>query len=121
MKILPERPVEGDTYAFHVVFTNLDGEPFTPKSCTWTLSDLVGTIINGREDVSKTITAGETSCDIVVFGDDLICADGDGSGCRVFTVEALEDSVKYGNNLPSREECRIDIRPTVIKPEIVTP
>lgn len=50
------------------VFTDEDGASVVPNSVTWTLTDVGGTVVNSREDVSVSAAA---SVKILLEGDDL--------------------------------------------------
>lgn len=102
------RPNEGSTYAIDVDFQGLDGEEFTPKTCTWTLTDPDGNVINGREGVTATVTG--TSHTFVLSGDDLVYAPCD--GVNIFTVEGTFDAT-YGTDLPFRDQAQFIINDMV--------
>lgn len=72
-----------------VPFTDETGAAVTPSSITWTLSDTLGTIINGREDVSITPASSVT---IVLSGDDTALGDAYFGSQRKLTVKAVYDS-----------------------------
>jgi hypothetical protein len=60
--------VEKSTYIVTAAFVNEDGDAVTPETVVWTLSDIDGTVINSRENVSETPA---TTVNIVLTGDDL--------------------------------------------------
>lgn len=78
-------------------------QPLTPKSVTWTLTNIEGRIINNREEQAVTPPASEF--EVVLFGDDLNYGDG---AERVLLIEAVYDS-DQGSDLPLRDQCRFEI------------
>jgi len=84
--------VEESTYIVSAAFTDEDGTAVTPSTVTWTLTDMDGTIINSREDVSETPAS---TVYIVLTGDDLAVT---GTRTRTVTVSATYDST-YGTGL----------------------
>ena len=104
-QLLTEPAQEEGTYAITFTFTDEDGDPVTPNSATWTLSDFEGNIINSRENV--TITALASSKTIVLSGADLAISDETGVK-RTLTVEGLYNST-LGNNLPFKKEVNFRI------------
>jgi hypothetical protein len=111
MITLAAKPNEGSAYIITVDFLDINGDPFTPLTCLWSLTDMNGAVINSRSKVAITVVG--TSTTIVLSGLDLKYAIGTSAGLRVFTVEGTYNSV-YGNNLPFREEAQFEILDTVI-------
>jgi len=99
--------VEESTYIVVATFVDEDDALITPNTITWTLSDLDGTIINSRENVSIT---PDTSVNIVLSGDDLAVS---GSRTRVVTVKATYDS-SYGVGLTLKAAAKFDIENLVV-------
>ena len=99
--------VEESTYIITATFINEDGDALTPTSVVWTLSDIDGTVINGRENVSIT---PDTAVDIVLTGRDLVVS---GSRSRVVTVQATYDST-YGSALKLKSSATFDIENLVV-------
>lgn len=104
------RPNEGSTLAIEVGFAGVNAEAFTPKTCTWTLSDAEANIINNRENVSATVT-GSTHV-FVLSGDDLPFDEAN-QGVIIFTVEGTFDAT-YGTDLSFREQAQIIVSDMVI-------
>jgi len=99
---LPEEAVAGIT----VYFFDADGvTPVTPTSATWTLTDTVGNVINGRSAVA--ITGLSTSNLIVLFGDDLAIG---GFGLkRQLLVDAVYNSSTLGSGRPFKAAINFEI------------
>ena len=61
---------ERSTLSFEVAVTDLNGDPVTPTSFTWSLTDRDGTVINSREDVvatpGTTVTVNITGADLQI-------------------------------------------------------
>lgn len=98
MTELTATPNEGSTIVISVAFKDLDNVAFTPSDCAWSLSKKDGTVINNRDRIAVTVSG--TSHDFVIFGDDLLFADGKD---RYFLVEGTYDNI-YGSDLPFRDE-----------------
>lgn len=105
---LATKAVEKSTYVITIEFTDESGDPVTPNTVTWTLSDVYGAIINSREDVTLTPTATGT---IVLSGDDLVVTNY--SVERVLTVAGTYDST-YGSDLPFKDSVRFDLDNLVV-------
>jgi len=84
--------VEESTYIITAAFTDEAGDAVVPATVTWSLTDIDGTAINSRTDVSETPAS---TVNIVLTGDDLVVS---GSRTRVVTVSATYDST-YGTGL----------------------
>jgi hypothetical protein len=110
MTELTVTPNEGSTIVITVDFKDIGGTDFTPETCAWSLSKKDGTFINSRERVATTVSG--FSHDFVIFGDDLLFADGKD---RYFLVEGTYDSV-FGNDLPFRDEAHFMILDTKVDP-----
>ena len=111
MTKLAVKPVEGSSFLITVGFKDMDGTPFVPITCAWTLTDGLGTVLNNREKVSASVTAPLHR--FILSGADLKFADGKTKGNRVFTIEGTFDSV-YGEDLPYREQIGFSILDTVV-------
>lgn len=107
MQLLTTIAKEKSTYIITIGFQDEDGNAENPTSATWTLTDIDGTIINSREDVS--ISSPTSSEDVVLSGNDLAMQSGEtGSVVRVFTVEAVYNS-DLGSSLPLKASCKFII------------
>ena len=62
----------------------------TPITLTWTLTDVMGNIINLREDVA--ITPLSTSMTVILTGDDLSIPEDKSPVTRLFSVKGTYDS-----------------------------
>ncbi len=98
---------ERSTYRLTVTFFDERTPPVavTPNSITWTLSDINGTVINSREDVSVTPAS---TVNIILRGDDLALDSAAYNADRIVTVKATYDSTA-GSDLPLNEEIRFSI------------
>lgn len=103
---ITQKVPEASSVGFLVTLTDETGAPLTPTTVTWTLTDRVGNIMNGREDVS--ITADSTVT-IVLSGEDLAL---DGDPVRLLLVEAVYSS-SLGSGLALNEQIRFQIDPLV--------
>lgn len=102
---LETKAVEKGTYVISASFTDEDGAAVTPNvGLKWTLTDGRGTVINERQDVPLTPA---TSVDILLQGDDLTLAEGEGNE-RAVTIEGTYNS-SLGSNLPLSDEVRFRI------------
>ena len=97
---------EQSTGIVEVDFSDSTGAAATPKLASWTLKDEDGAIINGRDAVNiDTPKATET---VVLTGLDLALPDPK-KPYRYLLIEAVYDSVLYGNDLNLREEGKLKI------------
>ena len=112
---LTVEPKEGGTYKISVAFATMAGVPFSPKTCHWSLTDMVGNIINDRYQVAKVVSG--TSEDFIIFGDDLMRLSADDDFRRLFTVQitfdATFDGIDY-NDLPDGAQVEFSIAPLEI-------
>lgn len=105
ISILSTVAKEGSTYIITCAFTDEDGDPMTPVSMTWTLTDSAGTVINSRQDVA--ITPLSTSVNVVLYGDDLALS-GSAQAVRVFTLEGTYNST-LGLGLPFKDAIKFNL------------
>ena len=90
-KMLTVKAIEGSTFSVRFEFTNTIGEDLTMITLNWTLTDLDGTVINSREDV--TVTAPTASETIALSGNDLAIQDQDNkTERRLLTIKATYDT-----------------------------
>lgn len=100
-------PKEKSTCKITASFEDSAGNAVTPKTATWTLTDVYGTVINSREDVN--IASLDTSVTIVLSGNDLkIQANESGGVIRLFLIEATYDS-DLGSDLPLKDSCQFTL------------
>src|SRR5208337_1465156 len=79
-----------------VAFLDENGNPVTPSSVTWTLTDATGALINGR--LNQIVPAAQ-AVTIGLSGEDIDYAT-TMSKRRVLTVTALYNSTTFGPNTP---------------------
>jgi len=111
---ITETAVEESTFALELALSDEDGAPLTPKSLTWTLTDLAGNVINERADVE--ITTPASTVTIVLSGTDLALPER-AAPIRVVTLEGTYDS-DLGNDLLLKEEVQFAIRNLVRAPSV---
>lgn len=99
--------VEESTYVVTLAFADKAGDPVTPDSATWTLTDGDGTVLNSRSAVA--ITPLAASVDVVLSGDDLAMQAGETQyGLRLLTVQAVYTSTE-GAGLPLNAEYQFQV------------
>ncbi len=101
--------VSKSTFAVAVAFTDDSGAAVVPSSITWTLTDALGNIINGRNAVTVPTPAAAIS--IVLSGEDIDYATS-ASKRRVLTVSALYNST-LGAGLPDVDSLSFPIADTL--------
>jgi hypothetical protein len=94
------KAVERSTFVVTVSFLDEDDSPVIPNSATWSLVDIRGDIINGREDV--VISPLDSTVDILLSGNDLVVTGGHDEDKRYLVVEAVYDS-DLGSGLPLKD------------------
>jgi hypothetical protein len=93
--------VERSTYAIVISFFDEAGDPVTPVTAKWTLTDDTGEVINQRSAVAIT-PLGETAT-IVLHGADLALSNSHTR--RLVTIEATyNSSLGNGLELTAQEE-----------------
>ena len=107
-EVLNECAEEKGTFPISYDFEDVNGE-FTPKTFLWSLTDLDGTEINSRTDVS--IVPTSSTVIVVLKGDDLALTSG--SSKRLVTIKATYDSVTFGNDCPLNRETEFGVRKLV--------
>ena len=94
MPTIIDTPVVKNSTAFVTVnFKDEDGQAVAPKSATWTLTTLAGTIVNGRNAVVIPTPIPSTIV-ITLSGADLAISKGKQTQERVFLIEGFYDSVE---------------------------
>ena len=107
---LTENPaVEGSTYVVTFTFSDEDGNDVTPKTLLWTLTDVMGEVINSRLDVSETPTSNVVK--IVLSGNDLVLSN-DTDDRIYLQVNGTYDSAN-GSDLPFVDEATIKVENVV--------
>lgn len=106
--ITPLDPVlEESVCVITVAWLDEDGSAVTPSAATWSLSDLHGTIVNNREDV--TITDLATSNDIVLEGDDLVYSASGLSGSKRQLLVKFTYNSDAGSGLKGKAAAEFEI------------
>ena len=108
---LTEKATEEGTYIINAAFTDEDDNAVVPDSISWTLTDVVGTVINDR---LHEVISPAADVDIVLSGNDL--AIGTSGTKRVLTIEAVYDSAA-GDDLPLTDEASFDVEDLVHLPD----
>lgn len=102
---LSTRATERGTYAIVHTFLDESGNPVTPNNgLTWTLTDCLGNVVNGRQDVG---IAPNSRIEIVLSGPDLVLDRTNETyydTARKVLIKGTYDSISYGNNLPIVDE-----------------
>lgn len=111
MIVLTTPANEQSVYWVTVGFLDEDNNAMAPDVATWTLTDLMGNLINAREDV--VITTPETSEVLELSGNDL-AVDGNDIVQRLVTLEGTYTSVNYGASKPFKIQIQFPIEPTII-------
>jgi len=112
MTIKLKPATEESTYIATVSFFETTGVAVAPKLVQWTLKDQDGAVVNSREEVNVDVP-GDTIV-IVLTGDDLAMPDMTKPN-RYLLIEAVYDSVLYGNDLSLREEGKFSVDNLVAK------
>ena len=105
-KITTAAPEKG-TFGVTCTFTDEDGDALTPATLTWTLTDMDGSVINSRQDVS--VSSLSSAVTVVLSGNDLALTTTTTTGRkRRFAIEGTYDS-DLGTGLPLTAECEFSI------------
>jgi hypothetical protein len=102
---LVEHAVEESTYVITATFRDEDNALIVPTALTWTLTDIHGTVINGRAEVEVVTPA--SSVDILLYGADLK-VQRQSSVERLLTIEATYDS-DLEDDLPLKSDVKFII------------
>jgi hypothetical protein len=103
---LTEEAVERSTYVVVLTFKDEDGQPVSPTTLTWTLTDGTGTVINERAAVAVTPAS---TINVVLTDEDLALLGGMDAGERYLLVEG-EYTSNLGTGLALREEVKFNVR-----------
>lgn len=108
---LARKATERSTYPIELTFYDggESGPAVTPTAATWSLVDLEGAIINGREDVALAIDGSGKGL-IVLKGADLAVPGAEEVRRRVL-VQATYTSARFGADLPLTEEFEVTVQP----------
>ena len=97
--------MEGGTLIITAGFKDENKQSVVPNELFWTLSDMAGTVINGRDRVSM---APAETVDLVLRGDDLALPEGR-DAWRILTLEWTYDS-DAGSNLPMNDSAFFKVK-----------
>jgi hypothetical protein len=87
---LTTEAVERSTFVISASFTDEAGAAVAPDSgMTWTLTDVVGTVVNSRENVA---ISSATTISVVLHGADLAIADTYRDNRRLLTIQGTYSS-----------------------------
>jgi len=104
---LDDHAVEKSTFIVVVTLTNEEGNAAIPVSLTWTLTDVNGTVINEKENVSVETPASVNN--IVLTGDDLAVTESESKVKRLFTVQGTYNS-DLGAGLDFKDSIAFDVK-----------
>ena len=105
--------VERSTFAITAAFTDETGAAVVPNSgLVWTLTDVVGNVINSRENVS---IASASSVTVVLSGADLAISDTYRDNRRMLTFEGAYNS-SLGSGLAIVDWVEFSILPSPVVP-----
>lgn len=108
---LTTEAIEGSTYSIPITFTDTTATEVAPNSdLTWTLTDVVGNVINSRSGVSITPA---TTVTVVLHGDDLAVSDAYRDNRRLVTFQCTYNS-SIGTNLEFVEWAEFTIIPSPV-------
>ena len=96
---------EQSSYAVTATITDESGQPATPTALAWTLTDMHGAVVNGRQEVAVSPLASTVT--ILLSGDDLAVPD-PANARRTLTLEGTYNS-SLGSNLPLVSAVQFDI------------
>jgi len=112
---LTEIAQEKSTYLVTFTFQDENGDVVVPATVVWSLTDGNGNIVNSLTDQSETPASSIT---ITLTGDDLQVSAAETALARVgnrntvrrhIVVEAIYDSVTYGNGLGLNDEAVFEL------------
>jgi hypothetical protein len=111
MIVLTTPANEQSVYWVTIEFWDEADNAMAPDVAAWTLSDLMGNLINAREDISITDPGIEETVEL--SGDDL-AVDGNDIVQRIITLEGTYTSVTYGADKPFKFQIKFPIEPVII-------
>ena len=113
--LLTTKANEKSTYVIVASFTDEDGNAVVPSLIKWSLSNLDGTIINSRTQISYVTDNGTgsggtlaSSVDFILKGTDLAISGTEKEEIRILTVEITYDST-IGTGLINKDEVEFSI------------
>ena len=104
-----EFAIEESSYLITLEFFDETGQDVVPKTGAWTLTDLDGAVINGRDAVA--IGSLDSTIYILLTGDDLALSAGFTGRFerRLFLFEGTYDSM-FGNDNPLKDQLNFPIK-----------
>ena len=103
--------IERSTFVISASFTDDAGAAATPNSgLTWTLTDVVGNVVNSREDVA---IASSSTVEIVLHGADLAISDAYRDNRRLLTIQGTYNSSR-GSDLAIVDWVEFSITPSPV-------
>lgn len=103
---LKRKAHEESTYIIRCDFEDEDGDPVTPATMTWKLTDRTGAVINSRTAVDMSPSSSTEY--IVLTGADLVIADAIDNKRFVY-LKGTYNSTTHGNGLAFTEELVFEI------------
>jgi hypothetical protein len=105
MQLVPTpKATDGTLYEVTVDFIDEDRNAVAPDSLTWSLTNELGVVINGRYQVSVSVPLASTT--IKLMGDDIARANGEKF---IITFESLYTSSTYGEGQELNDQATFDI------------
>lgn len=98
---------EGGTFPITVSFEDEDGTAMTPDTLNYSVVDIDGTIINGRDEVA--VTSPSSSETIILQGDDLPAYEVDGDYTHLWLVLTGTYTSNIGSGLPFQDQVRFSV------------
>ncbi len=105
--ILTEEAGEQSRYRVVTTVEDLDGNDVVPTSLRWSLTNSIGTLINGRDKVS--IASPAISNPIILSGNDLIITESSTVIQRILLIEATYTESTIAN-MPYKHEYIFTVR-----------
>jgi hypothetical protein len=110
---LTTNAIERSTIGITAAFTDETGAVVAPNSgLSWTLTDVVGNVVNGREDVAISSAASVT---IALHGADLQISDSFRDNRRLLTISGTYNS-SLGSNLEIVDWVQFEILSSPVVP-----
>ena len=108
---IKETATEQSSFKVEATFYDESGNAVAPDTMTWTLSDLDGSVVNSRENIS--IAAPSSTESILLEGDDLV-VDGNDPVKRIVTFQGTYTSAEFGAGKLLKDESVFTIIPITI-------
>jgi len=108
-QVLTTEANELSTYVVRFTFRDENGDLLVPTSLTWTLTDVLGAVVNSR--TKQVVSPTSSVVDILLTGSDLALGTFAGTK-RVLTVEGKYTSA-LGSDLALKDDVTFVIRPLI--------